>query len=92
MNLEDIIRMARESGLAYGSDENILPSVRHFFMAAYEAGISVGIALGTATEREACAKVCNDKFEEFQGLQYFTAEAAAKECESVILARGKDER
>jgi len=89
MNLKDIILIARESGLVYGSDENILPSVRHFFMAAYEAGISVGIALGTATEREACAKVCNDKFEEFQGLQYFTAEGAAKECEYAIRSRGK---
>jgi hypothetical protein len=44
MDREDIIRMARESGLAYGSDEKPLGSVTRF------------AALVAAAEREACAK------------------------------------
>ena len=44
MNREDIIRMAREAGLAYGSDEKPLGSVTRF------------AALVAAAEREAIAK------------------------------------
>jgi hypothetical protein len=46
MTREEIIRMAREAGLAYGSDEKPLGSVTRF------------AALVAAAEREACAKVC----------------------------------
>jgi hypothetical protein len=45
MNIEDIIRMAREAGLAYGSDEKPLGSVTRF------------AALVAAAEREACANL-----------------------------------
>ena len=48
MDREEIIRMAREAGLAYGSDEKPLNSVTRF------------AALVAAAEREACAKVCED--------------------------------
>ena len=48
MNREEIIRMAREAGLAYGTDEKPLGSVTRF------------AALVAAAEREACAKVCED--------------------------------
>jgi hypothetical protein len=44
MDREEIIRMAREAGLAYGSDENPLGSVTRF------------AALVAEHEREACAK------------------------------------
>jgi hypothetical protein len=47
MTREEIIRMAREAGLAYGSDEKPLGSVTRF------------AALVAAHEREACAKVCD---------------------------------
>ena len=47
MNREDIIKLAREAGLAYGSDEKPLGSVTRF------AG------LVAAHEREACAKACD---------------------------------
>ena len=46
MTREEIIRMAREAGLAYGSDEKPLNSVTRF------------AALVAEHEREACAKVC----------------------------------
>ena len=48
MNREDIIRMAREAGLAYGSDEKPLGSVTRF------------AALVAAHEREACARLCEE--------------------------------
>ena len=48
MDREDIIRMAREAGLAYGSDEKPLGSVTRF------------AALVAAHEREACAKAVED--------------------------------
>ena len=49
MDREAVIRMAREAGLAYGSDEKPLNSVTRF------------AALVAAAEREACAKVCDEE-------------------------------
>ena len=46
MDRKDIIRMAREAGLAYGSDEKPLNSVTRF------------AAIVAEHERNACAKVC----------------------------------
>ena len=46
MTREDIIKLAREAQLAYGSDEKPLNSVMRF------------ASLVAAAEREACAKVC----------------------------------
>jgi hypothetical protein len=46
MTREDIIKLAREAQLAYGSDEKPLNSVMRF------------AALVAAAEREACAKAC----------------------------------
>ncbi len=51
MDREEIIRMAREARLAYGSDEKPLNSVTRF--AALVA------AAARAEENEACAKVCD---------------------------------
>jgi hypothetical protein len=48
MNREGIIRMAREAGLAYGTDEKPLNSVTRF------------ATLVAAAERSACAKVVED--------------------------------
>ena len=49
MTREDIIRMAREAGLAYGSDEKPLGSVTRF------------AALVAAAEREKCASICDQR-------------------------------
>jgi hypothetical protein len=51
MNREDIIRMAREAGLAYGSDERPLNSVTRF--------AELVAAAAKSEENEACAKVCD---------------------------------
>ena len=55
MNRDEIIRMAREAGLAYGPDEKPLGSVTRF------------ASLVAAAEREACAKVCEDIDTEYEG-------------------------
>jgi hypothetical protein len=68
MDREEIIRMAREAGLAYGSDEKPLNSVTRF------------AALVAATEREACAKVCD-------GMDHNGVMIAA-DCAAAIRARG----
>ncbi len=73
MDREEIIRMAREAGLAYGSDEKPLGSVTRF------------AALVAAHEREACAKVCEERQEVFQ--KYYTKGLAAM-CAEAIRARG----
>ena len=84
MDREDIIRMAREAGLAYGPDEKPLGSVTRF------------AALVAAAEREACAKACEevesraeelwDKFAypEDQGMA-----SGARQCTTAIRARGE---
>ena len=72
MDKEDIIRMAREAGLAYGSDEKPLGSVTRF--AALVA------AAAKAEENEACAKVCEDM--DHNGVMI------AADCAAAIRARG----
>jgi hypothetical protein len=75
MDREEIIRIAREAGLAYGSDEKPLGSVTRFanLVAAYE--------------REACAKVCDavQKKNEDDGAWMWEA----RNCAEAIRARGK---
>jgi hypothetical protein len=74
MDREDIIRMAREAGLAYGSDEKPLGSVTRF------------AALVAAHEREACAKACDEREEIFQ--KYYT-KGLPKLCAEAIRARSE---
>jgi len=61
MDREEIIRMAREAGLAYGSDEKPLNSVTRF------------AALVAAHEREACARVCLEEAPSLDGQLCATA-------------------
>ena len=51
MDREAVIRMAREAGLVYGSDEKPLGSVIRF------------AALVASAEREACAKLAEEPYE-----------------------------
>jgi hypothetical protein len=104
MDREDIIKLAREAGLAYGSDEKPLGSVTRFaaLVAAAERNklaawmMSQGYATGHGDtieellqeldwqireqEREACAKVCDER--ERANLY------GVKECAEAIRARG----
>jgi hypothetical protein len=83
MDHQDIIKLAREAGLAYGSDEKPLGSVTRF------------AALVAEHERRACAEACEevesraeelwDKFAypEDQGMA-----SGARQCTTAIRARG----
>ena len=73
MTQDDIIKLAREAELVYGSDEKPLGSVTRF------------AALVAAHEREACALVCEERQEVFQ--KYYTKGLAAM-CAEAIRARG----
>ena len=70
---EDIIRMAREAGLAYGSDEKPLNSVTRF------------ADLVAKHEREACAKVAD---EQAQDEPYGHAKFRCGNIAAAIRARG----
>jgi len=83
MTKEDIIRMAREAGLASIFSACDEPGVRcayedwdeeleRFFTLAYEAG--------AAAEREACADICD---------QHASIEGIAQRCAAEIRARNK---
>ena len=76
MDREDIIRMAREAGLAYGSDEKPLGSVTRF------------AALVAAHEREVCAKVCED-IPLPKDSEALTHLPTIERCAAVIRARGE---
>ena len=84
MNREEIIRMAREAGLAYGSDEKPLNSVTRF--AALVA------AAARAEENEACAKVC-EGLGVHPALNVFNGGPEwykhGKDCAEAIRARGE---
>ena len=75
MDREEIIRMAREAGLAYGSDEKPLNSVTRF------------AALVAAHEREACAKVC--EILEAEDDSFYAEFSGATDCADAIRARGE---
>ena len=74
MDREDIIRMAREAGFTEG-DISLFPDlIAHF------------AALVAAHEREACAKVCDEREEIFQ--KYYIR-GLPGQCASAIRARGE---
>ena len=80
MDREEIIRMAREAGLAYGSDEKPLGSVTRF------------AALVAKHEREVCAKVC-EGLGVHPALNVFNGGPEwykhGKDCAAAIRARGE---
>ena len=86
MTREEIIRMAREAGLAYGSDEKPLGSVTRF--AALVA------AAARAEENEACARLCDQMFHDWCNQEFEDEDEAyrnkpdAEDCKKAIRARG----
>ena len=75
MAQEDIVKMARKAGIAkYGLG-----------WTCWEGQLEAFAALVAAHEREACAKVCEERQEVFQ--KYYTKGLAAM-CAEAIRARG----
>jgi len=56
MTKEDIIRMARETGLHLATDVNWMPIIGFEYA---EKLVAIAYAAGAAAEREACAKICD---------------------------------
>jgi hypothetical protein len=84
MDRKQIIRMAREAGITINP-----PSwwgyTEHYHFAGFEQPFERFAALVAAAEREACAKVCDEREEIFQ--KYYTKGLPAL-CAEAIRARG----
>jgi hypothetical protein len=83
MNKEEIIKLAREVGLL---PDNLHPAPQTHHMAQKQKNLERFAALVAAHEREACAKVCEERQEVFQ--KYYTKGLAAM-CAEAIRARSK---
>ena len=79
MNRQDIIRMAKEAGLDLDGD-NIFSPKSDPQVDVHIADLEVFAALVASAEREACAKVCDDLWED---------DGTAYECAEAIRARGQ---
>lgn len=79
MTQEDIIRMAREAG--FNVEQGFLLRVT-----GIDEDLERFAALVAAAEREACARVCEERQEVFQ--KYYTKGLAAM-CAEAIRARSK---
>ena len=82
MTREDIIKMAREAGCKPFRSPEHWDDVQVF---ATPNVLERFAALAVAAEREACAKVCEERQEVFQ--KYYTKGLAAM-CAETIRARG----
>ena len=86
MDREDIIRMAREAGLAYGSDEKPLGSVTRF--------AALVTAAARAEENESCARLCDQMFHDWCNQEFEDEDEAyrnkpdAEDCKKAIRERG----
>jgi hypothetical protein len=80
MNKEEIIKLAREVGLL---PDNLHPAPQTHHMAQKQKNLERFAALVAAHEREACAKICDER--ERANLYNI------KECAEAIRARGEAE-
>lgn len=84
MNREDIIRMARESGMElYGLGKD-----REKFLYYVERFAQIAYAAGAAAEREACAKVCEAEADATDAHLHLCIDAL-RDCAYDIRARGQ---
>ena len=84
MNREDIIRMAHEAGLHIATDHDWMPIIA----LAYAQKFAELVA---AAEREACAKVCMDKWMEWMDAspdKRLDMRNDAEDCAFAIRQRG----
>jgi phosphoribosyl-ATP pyrophosphohydrolase len=80
---DDIIKMAKQAGLL---PIDIGPTIETWQMRRKEESLVRFAELVAAHEREACAKVCEERQEVFQ--KYYTKGLAAM-CAEAIRARGE---
>lgn len=80
MTQDDIIRMAEEARLAFGSEE--YPEIWQVYLSVGRKEIERFAALVAAAEREACAKVCENEWSNAAERMY------GQECAETIRAMG----
>ena len=88
MNREEIIKLAREAGLGGNVHYNSLERFAALVLANNPPQSSMawqeGYAAGAAAEREACAKVCDQRATEDNWEGFYAAQ-----CAEAIRARGE---
>ncbi len=83
MNREDIIRMAREVGAIH------IHGRPNEFAIVGNDSIKAFAALVAAAEREACAKVCDDKHDTWRWDDEPDSASGPRDCAAAIRARGQ---
>jgi hypothetical protein len=85
MTDDEIIEMAIQSRLAFDSEE--YPEIWQTYMNVGKQEIEAFANLVAAKEREACAKLCDERFEKHPDLSIASGEAVM--CAHYIRARGE---
>ncbi len=84
MTRDDIIRIAHEAGLHLATDVKWMPIIGLEYAEKFAALIA-------ASEREACAKVCDKQGKGRKALEHYAAltyAGATNDCAAAIRARG----
>lgn len=94
MNQDDIIRIAREAGLGKVLCHNSIDGDRICVEGAdwhdeIERFAALAYAAGVAAEREACAKVCDDKHHAWRWDDKPDSASGPRDCAAAIRARGE---
>ena len=87
MNREDIIRMAREAGMEQDGENFFSPG--HEEIDVHITDLERFAALVAAAEREACAKVCDDKHDTWRWDDESDSASGPRDCAAAIRARGQ---
>ena len=88
MTQDEIIEMAKQAGFLYGvmgpSETRFVTAIGHTFTVELEAFAK----LVAAKEREACAKVCDDKHDTWRWDNEPDSASGPRDCATAIRARG----
>ena len=89
MTQDEIIEMAKQAGFLYGvmgpSETRFVTAIGHTFTVELEAFAK----LVAAKEREACAKVCDEKHDTWRWDNEPDSASGPRDCAAAIRARGE---
>jgi len=88
MTQDDIIKLARESGLGKVFDEHAHEYRDSWFENSEYPELLAFAALVAALEREACAKLCDDKHRTWRWDNEADSASGPRDCAAAIRARG----
>ena len=90
---DEVLKMARQSGFLYGKmgplDMPFVTAIGHTFTVELEIFAKLVADVATAKEREACAKVCEDREEQWRKAGFFKDVHEFREMAFYIRARGE---